>query len=185
MIRPRVPSGYFFKLDSVGQTCFKHGMPIGYCRDASDNFTFKAEKLSEGKNLSAVEQEKIFSAFKTSIPEEPQVTIFSSSGTDHLALTAVSQLLRGHVRAGWTDFEFVSQNEDLPQDLEDTKGLYCLMGIHQDDQVQWVRKWVRSRLGTSIWICTTTDKPVDWFRTKLGIKPDFLFSIKGAGRSAG
>lgn len=174
----------YFGLTSEGKVCYHNGMPLRQCQSQSNGVIFRGEKIGD-KIISAADQKKVFDVFRQHIPTDPQVSIFSSPNTDEDALEAASLLLRGYVGSGWGGFEFVNQDDTPPYDAELVKDLYILMGVHHDDPCGWIRRWVRGRLGVPVWICLTAPKPVEWYQDKLGIKPDFLFSVKGQAVSSG
>lgn len=174
----------YYGLTSEGKVCYHNGMPIRQCQSETSGILFRTEKVGE-QLIQTTDQKKIFDIFRKHIPADPQVSLFCSSNTDEDALEAASLLLRGYVKSGWASFQFVNQDDVPPYDAELVKDLYILMGVHQDDPCGWVRRWVRGRLGVPIWICLTAPKPVDWYQTRLGIKPDFLFSVKNTARAAG
>lgn len=160
-------------------------MPLRQCQSEAEGATFRAERIGDNV-LSAADQKKIFDMFfSVNRPTDPQLSIFSSQHTDEDALEAASFLLRRYVASGWGNFLFVNQEDPIPREPELVKDLYVLMGVRAGDDCGWIRRWVRSRLGVPIWICLAAPKPGDWFRDELGIKPDFMFSVKGQTRSSG
>ena len=174
----------YYGLSSDGKVCFQNGMPIRQCQSDTKRILFRGEKIGD-QVLSSVEQDKAFSAFLANAPDDPHITLFSSPQTDEDALEAASLLLRNYVAKNWADFLFVNRDDLPPRDPELVKGLYVLMGANHQEPADWIRRWVRSRMGVPIWICLTAPKPVDWYRDSLGLKPDFLFSVKGNAVSAG
>lgn len=182
-MQPRKSRAYY-GLSPEGRVCFQNGMPIRQCQNTYESVVFRGERLGD-HIVSAVEQKNTFDAFRNNFPDDPRVTIFCSSPTDEEALEAASVLLRGYVKKQWADFEFVNCDDQPPRDPEFLKSLYILMGVHHQSSADWIRRWTRSRMGVPIWICLTAPKPVDWYQNVLGIRPDFLFSVKGSAVSAG
>lgn len=182
-MQPRRTKAYF-GLTPTGKVCYHNGMPLRQCQSKSTDAVFRAEKIGE-MAVTASDQKKVFDQFRKHTPSDPQTTIFSSQHTDEDSLEAASVLLRGYVDAYWGEFLFVNQDDPVPRDPELVQGLYILMGVRSGDDTGWVRRWIRSRLGVPIWICLTAPKPYEWYHDELGIKPDFLFSVKGAARASG
>lgn len=182
-MQPRRSKAYF-GLNPTGKVCYHNGMPLRQCQSQATGATFRTEKIGD-RVIAATDQKKIFDEFRKVIPADPQLTIFSSQDTDEEALEAVSFLLRGYVDSQWADFLFINQEDRPPYEPELVKGLYILMGVRSGDDAGWIRRWVRSRMGVPIWICLTAPKPVEWYQNELGIRPDFLFSVKGAAKASG
>ena len=183
-MQPKRPQAYF-SLSSESKVCYHNGMPLRQCQSQTENFLFRTEKLGENI-IQAAEQKKIYEGFGSNFLTDPFLTIFSSHPTDEDALEAASSLLRNYIRLGLTaNFLFVNQDDSPPRDPEQVQDIYILMGVNHTAPCDWVRRWIRSRLGVPIWVCLTAPKPVEWYRDCLGIKPGFLFSLKGSAKTLG
>lgn len=181
---PRKDS-HFYKLSPQLKALYLTGMPAQFLKDQQERIDFKGEKVSKGM-LTASAQRKAYEEFQKIAPENQHFALFHSSPADLWALQAVCELLKSHHKKGFSSFEFVSASEPLPKE-ERVKALYIVLGAHtQDDSyTQMIRRWVRAPLGASVWVVSGGNHPWVWTQEKLGIKPDFLFSVVGAGISVG
>jgi hypothetical protein len=176
----------FHKLPTHLKVLYLTGMPVQFLKTPSEKLDFKSEKVSKGV-LSVGVQRKMHDEFQKTPPENQHFALFHSSPTDQWALQCVCELLKHHHKNGFTRFEFVSPQESIPKDPEKVKDLYILLGAHtQDDALtHYVRRWVRSPHGAAIWVISGGSQPWIWTQEKLGVKPDFLFSVTNAGISVG
>lgn len=186
-MKPKFSSAYF-KMDREGQTCFKNGLPLRQCQNPTPSEPiFKNEKVGSHL-LTSVEQQQAFIKFQGT-DDSPFLTIFCSGETDEQSLDAISLLLRQRIKQtpSWDNFRCVTAQDYPPRDTDDIRDLFVLIGVHETDQdiCRWVRMWARAPLGVPLWISLTAQKPIEWYRDKLGIKPDFLFSLRGSGRVSG
>jgi hypothetical protein len=160
-------------------------MPIRQCENQTSQITFRGEKIGS-TILSGAEQQKAFRIFQENRPDTPQLTIFCARETDEDALDAASSLIHTYAAKKWSRFLFINKQDAPPFDPGEVQDLYLMMGLHDDDldSTRAARLWFRSRLGVPLWLCLTSPDPVSWYREKLGLRPDFLFSIK-SGKSSG
>jgi hypothetical protein len=188
MIPRKDPS--YYRLPAAQRVLYLTGMPLAYVNEAPRAYTFRNERTSRGTQLTAAMQRACLEEFRKVPPGEQQFTLFSSNPTDHEALLCCTEILRFHCEKNrFFQFEFVAPSEPLPQqeDPQDRKHLYILLGVNfQDEQMtHLVRRWVRAPHGSAIWVIGAGSSPLEWAQKKLGIRPDFLFSLKETGTSLG
>ena len=162
------------------------GMPRKFLAEQDEQFTFRGEKTARGMLTPAV-QKRAHELFLKNLPGDQQFALFHSSPSDHQALQCVCEILKAHFKENFGSFEFVSPSEPLPTDPERIKALYVVVGGHTSDDAttHMIRRWVRAPLGSAIWVVCGGDKIWDWTQDKLGVKPDFLFSLRSGGVSVG
>jgi hypothetical protein len=177
----------FYRLSPSDRVLFLQGMPIEYIKEKTLKFDFRNEQLT-AKLLTKTTQIKVYEQFLTSELGDPGLSIFNSEPTDYESLAAACQIIKTqYENKQFKDFQFVYPEEKPPVEVEEIKSVYVLMGCNSKDDnlTHHIRRWVRSRLGCSIWVCMGGEKPYDWALQKLGIKPQFLFSLKSVGISVG
>lgn len=181
----------FHALNELDRVLYLKGMPIEAIKEKDLKFEFRNEQINT-KLLSGPVQRKTYEQFLTEALGNPGLTIFSSNPTDQESLAAASQIIKTQYRdkiKRFKSFQFVSPWENPPynQEEEYLKAVYVLIGCHQRDEqtTHQIRRWVRAGLGASIWVCMSGEKPYDWAMSQLGIKPQFLFSLKSAGVTVG
>ena len=160
-------------------------MPVQYIKSDAHEFEFKNEQTGK-KVLTGTTQKKVFEQF-LSHEIQPGLTVFASNPTDHEAMQAISFILRTqYKKLGFKDFEYVAPWESIPAESE-RKIVYILQSCHALDlnSTHQIRRWARTSHGGSVWVCLTAPKPYEWCVEQLGIRPSFLFSIKGSGVSVG
>ena len=181
---PRFSPAYY-KLPSPEKVLYLTGMPFQYIKSDTREFEFKNEQTGK-KVLTGTTQKKVFEQLLNhEMP--PGLAVFASNPTDHEAMQAISFILRTQYKqTGFKDFEYVHPSESIPAESE-RKIVYILQSCHALDLnlTHQIRRWVRTSHGGSVWICLTAPKPYEWCSEHLGIKPSFLFSIKGSGVSVG
>ena len=162
------------------------GMPRKFLGLQEEKFIFRGEKVSKGV-LSLAVQKKSYEQFLQFPPGEQQFTLFHSSPTDQQAIQCACEVLKEHYKQGFKSFEFVSAHEPIPTDPARIKSVYVILGGHtmDPDTVHQIRRWVRAPLGAAIWVTCGGENIWDWTTNKLGVKPNFLFSVRDAGISVG
>ena len=188
---PRIGPDFYTLRSELDKVLYMKGMPIEMIREKTLSFDFRSEQVNT-KLISVTTQRKVYEQFLTAELGNPGLTIFSSNPTDYEALAAASQIIRTQIHAKekeFKSFQFVSPWEIPPYNEDETKirAVYVLVGCHIKDELttHQIRRWVRAGLGSSIWVCISGEKPYEWSINQLGIKPQFLFSLKSAGVTVG
>jgi hypothetical protein len=154
--------------------------------DELEAFQFKNEKTRNNTILSGTDQRSFYGKISETFPSE-RLVLFSSSPTDHEALSAACQILKRHFHQGFQEFEFISPTEPVPYKAEEVKKLYVILaGAGRDQETtHLVRRWARAPLGALIWIIVSHAEPIRWCFEELNLKPNLLFSVKSAATSVG
>jgi hypothetical protein len=188
---PRIGPDFHSLKSELDKILYMKGMPIELIKEKKLTFDFRNEQINT-KLLSAQIQRKAYEQFLSAELGNPGLTMFCSNPTDYESLAAASQIIRTQIHdkaKEFKSFQFVSPWENPPFTEDETRirAVYVLMGAHQKDEAttHQIRRWVRAGLGSSVWVCMAGDKPYDWSINQLGIKPQFLFSLKSAGVSVG
>lgn len=181
----------FYSLNELDRILYLKGMPIELIKEKKLNFEFRNEQVNT-KLVSGPTQKKVYEQFLTADLGNPGLTIFCSNPTDQESLAAASQIIKTQYHdkiKRFKSFQFVSPWENPPwnESEEKIKSVYLLVGCHVKDEqtTHQIRRWVRANLGASIWVCISGEKPYDWAMNQLGIKPQFLFSLKSSGVTVG
>jgi hypothetical protein len=179
----------FYKLDKMGKSLYLTGMPEAFITAPKPQVEFRNETLPKGVLLSST-QMKYWQDFKSVEPSATKFCVFTSKPTSHDSLAALCELLRQQRQRGFKDFEFVHPEEFYPREETKRRSLYILTGVHASDPsiVHQVRRWVCGPHGAAVWLNLTVgreDKAYEWLEGKLGVLPQFLFSLKSAGVSVG
>lgn len=176
----------FYQLPTELRALYLTGMPKAFLQGPSFVPHFKNERTSKGI-LRAEAQQKAFDEISSAVLGNQGLVIFCSTPSDQQALSCVATLLRRKHQEGFHKFEFVHPTESMPTSTELTKDLYILTGVHETDAsiLPHVRRWVRTSLGSEIWLVLTAKEPYRWFKENLGVTPQFLFSLKESVISVG
>jgi hypothetical protein len=179
---PRLTSA-FYRLSTENRPLYRIGMPLEGIEPGGE-VRFGNFRTNKTVITTAVQQ----AAFRK-IQEVPIDSVASAvfcSQPDRYALQAACSLIRKAYGEGFREIEFVHPSEPLPR-VEDTKALYVLTGLNQDDSetTRQARRWFYARHGASVWAIVTTTEPYRYCSESLGKIPEFLFLCQPSGTSVG
>jgi len=181
---PRVTTA-FYRLPPELKPLYGTGMPMEAIEAVGGDVRFKNFRIAKGV-MTTDAQMVAYRAIESLAPDAAHTALFCSQ-PDRYALLAASALVRKAYLKGFREIEFVHPSEHPPRFPDESKALYIVMGLNDDDPdtTRQARRWFYTPHGAAVWGVVATADPYLYAREKLGKLPEFLFALQPTGIAVG